>query len=113
MRILMLQPSARDDVAGVSERLDDGVVGVAFVAVLFQHALAFEARRGFCQNAVGMTKGTIGGLLLADKAVGVNNPLIADIEAVSGPAWIPPRPALDIGVRTRFAFELWRSRAED
>lgn len=65
-----------------------------------------------CQNAVGMTKGTIGGLLLADKAVGVKNPLIADIEAVSGPAWIPPRPALDIGVRTRFAFELWRSRAE-
>lgn len=65
-----------------------------------------------CQNAVGMTKGTIGGLLLADKAVGARNPLIEDIEAVSGPAWIPPRPALDIGVRARFAFELWRSRAE-
>ncbi|WP_370674987.1 NAD(P)/FAD-dependent oxidoreductase [Pleomorphomonas sp. PLEO] len=65
-----------------------------------------------CQNAVGMTKGTIGGLLLADKALGVRNPLIEDIEAVSGPAWIPPRPALDIGVRARFAFELWRSRAE-
>lgn len=65
-----------------------------------------------CQNAVGMTKGTIGGLLLADKALGINNPLIEDIEAVSGPAWIPPRPALDIGVRSRFAFELWRSRAE-
>lgn len=65
-----------------------------------------------CQNAVGMTKGTIGGLLLADKAIGIKNPLIEDIEAVSGPAWIPPRPVLDIGVRTRFAFELWRSRAE-
>lgn len=65
-----------------------------------------------CQNAVGMTKGTIGGLLLADKALGISNPLIEDIQAVSGPAWIPPRPALDIGVRTRFAFELWRSRAE-
>lgn len=65
-----------------------------------------------CQNAVGMTKGTIGGLLVADKALGIGNPLIDDIEAVSGPAWIPPRPALDIGVRSRFAFELWRSRAE-
>ena len=65
-----------------------------------------------CQNAVGMTKGTIGGLLVADKALGVANPLIADIEAVSGPAWLPPRPALDIGVRMRFAFELWRARAE-
>jgi len=64
------------------------------------------------QNAVGMTKGTIGGLLLADKALGVANPLIADIEAVSSPGWLPPRPALDIGVRTRFAFELWRARAE-
>jgi len=59
-----------------------------------------------------MTKGTIGGLLVADKALGVANPLIADIEAVSGPAWLPPRPALGIGVRTRFAFELWRARAE-
>jgi hypothetical protein len=65
-----------------------------------------------CQNAVGMTKGTIGGLLVADKALSVANPLIADIEAVSGPAWLPPRPALDIGVRARFAFELWRARAE-
>lgn len=65
-----------------------------------------------CQNAVGIAKGTIGGLLLADKALGVANPLIADIEAVSGPAWLPPRPALDIGVRSRFAFELWRARDE-
>ena len=50
----MLQASARDDVAGFGQRLDDGVVGVALVAVLLQHALAFEARRGFRHDAVGV-----------------------------------------------------------
>ena len=39
--------SARNDVAGGGKRLDDGIIGVALVAVLFQHALAFKARRGF------------------------------------------------------------------
>ena len=47
VRILMLQAAARDDVAGFGQRLDDGIIGVALVAVLLQHALAFEARRGF------------------------------------------------------------------
>ena len=40
----MLQAAARDDVAGFAQRLDDGVVGVALVAIFLQDALAFEAR---------------------------------------------------------------------
>ena len=50
----MLQAAARDDVAGFRQRLDDGVVGVALVAVFLQHALAFEARRGLRHHAVGV-----------------------------------------------------------
>lgn len=65
-----------------------------------------------CQNAVGVTKGTISGLLAADMACGEDNPLIADMESLGRPEALPPRPFLDIGVRARFAWEVWRNRAE-
>jgi len=65
-----------------------------------------------CQNAVGVTKGTIGGLLAADLACGVDNPLIADMESLGAPTRLPPRPWLDAGVRARFAWELWANRHE-
>ena len=65
-----------------------------------------------CQNAVGVTKGTIGGLLAADMACGVDNSLIQDMESQGRPARLPPQPFLDLGVRARFAMELWRGRKE-
>ena len=65
-----------------------------------------------CQNAVGVTKGTIGGLLAADMACGRDNPLIADMESLGAPSRLPPRPFLDLGVRARFAWELWANRHE-
>lgn len=65
-----------------------------------------------CQNAVGVTKGTIGGLLAADMACGVDNPLISDMESLGTPSPLPPRPFLDLGVRVRSAWELWRWRRE-
>ena len=65
-----------------------------------------------CQNAVGVTKGTFGGTLAADLASGVDNPLIADMESLGEPSDLPPRPFLDIGVRTRFQWELFRNRHE-
>ena len=65
-----------------------------------------------CQNAVGVTKGTISGLLAADMACGRDNPLIADMESLGQPASLPPRPILDIGVRTRNAWDGWRGRYE-
>ena len=52
MRILMLEPAARDDVAGLDQRLDHGVVGVALLALVVDHALAGEARRMRGQRAV-------------------------------------------------------------
>src|SRR6187399_513145 len=52
MRILMLQPAARDNVAGFHQRLDDGLVGVALLALVVDDALAFETRRMRGERAV-------------------------------------------------------------
>ncbi len=65
-----------------------------------------------CQNAVGVTKGTIGGVLAADMACGEDNPLIAGMESQGTPERLPPRPFLDLGVHARFALEMWRGRKE-
>lgn len=65
-----------------------------------------------CQNAVGVTKGTFAGMLAADLATEQDNPLIADMMSLGEPSPLPPRPFLDIGVRARFAWELWKNRDE-
>lgn len=65
-----------------------------------------------CQNAVGVTKGTFGGILAADMACGRDNPLIADMQSLGEPEILPPRPFLDIGVRARFRWELFSNRHE-
>ncbi len=65
-----------------------------------------------CQNAVGVTKGTIGGVLVADMACGEDNELIGYMQSLGEPDTVPPRPLLDIGVRSKFAWELWKARAE-
>lgn len=65
-----------------------------------------------CQNAVGVTKGTFGGILAADLATGHDNPLIEDMISLGEPGLLPPRPFLDLGVRARFQWELWTNRHE-
>lgn len=65
-----------------------------------------------CQNAVGVTKGTIGGMLAADMACGEDNPLIADMESLGKPEKLPPRPFLDWGVRLKNYWDRWRYRYE-
>ena len=54
MRILVLEPAAREQHAGVDQRLDHGLVGVALVALVGEHALADEARRVIGEAAVGV-----------------------------------------------------------
>lgn len=65
-----------------------------------------------CQNAVGIAKGTISGRLAAEMALGEDDPLIADMIGLGTPTPAPPRPFLDIGVRARFAYEIYRNRHE-
>ncbi len=52
MRVLMLEPAARQQHAALDQRLDHGLVGVAFFALVVDDALAFEARRLIGQRAV-------------------------------------------------------------
>ena len=64
------------------------------------------------QNAVGVTRGTIGGILAADMACNEDNELIGYMESLGTPDTVPPRPFLDIGVRAKMAWEIWKARAE-
>ncbi len=54
MRILMLEPAARDQHAGVAQRLDHRLVGVALLALVGEHALAGKARRLLGEAAIGV-----------------------------------------------------------
>ena len=46
MRILMLEPAARDQHAGLDQRLDHGLVGVALVALVGDDALRLPREAG-------------------------------------------------------------------
>ena len=88
-----------------------------FVALTRNSAPGFGRVRGgvhaaCCQNAIGVTKGTIGGVLAADLACGRDNPLLVDMQALGSPSALPPAPFLGLGVRARLALELWRWRSE-
>ena len=65
-----------------------------------------------CQNAVGVTKGTISGLLAADLACGRENPLIEDMASLGEPVALPPRWMTEIGARVRLGWEVFKSRHE-
>jgi len=65
-----------------------------------------------CQNGVGVTKGTQAGVLIADLACGIDNPLIADMEAQGQPSRVPPEPFLGLGVRANIAWQGWLARSE-
>lgn len=65
-----------------------------------------------CQNAVGVAKGTASGMLAAEMALGEDDPLIGDMLSLGKPTLVPPRPFLDLGVRSRFAYELFANRHE-
>jgi glycine/D-amino acid oxidase-like deaminating enzyme len=74
--------------------------------------LAENVYSSVCQNAIGVTKGTAGGMLAADMACGVDNELIGFMQSLGEPNRLPMQPFLDIGVRARLAWELWKGRNE-
>ncbi|QGN38131.1 NAD(P)/FAD-dependent oxidoreductase [Klebsiella oxytoca] len=57
-------------------------------------------------NGAGISKQTIAGTLLADLAMGQDNPLIAAMRSLGEANFMPPSPFLDIGV----AGALWKER---
>lgn len=60
-----------------------------------------------CQNSLGVTMGTISGLLTADLAQQKSNALIADMQQLGTPVRLPPRPLLQMGIKARFAWDVW------
>jgi glycine/D-amino acid oxidase-like deaminating enzyme len=74
--------------------------------------LADNVYTSVCQNAIGVTKGTAGGMLAADMACGVDNELIGFMQSLGEPNRLPMQPLLGIGVRARLAWELWNARNE-
>ncbi len=74
--------------------------------------LADNVYTSVCQNAIGVTKGTAGGMLAADMACGVDNELIGFMQSLGEPNRLPMQPFLGIGVRARLAWELWNARNE-
>jgi glycine/D-amino acid oxidase-like deaminating enzyme len=74
--------------------------------------LADNVYSSVCQNAIGVTKGTAGGMLAADMACGIDNELIGFMQSLGEPNRLPPQPFLDLGVRARLAWELWKGRKE-
>lgn len=65
-----------------------------------------------CQNGIGVTKGTISGLCVADLACGKDNPLIDDMHSLGTPTVLPVRPILEVGARATLAWEKFRNRRE-
>ena len=63
-------------------------------------------------SGVGLPRGTISGKLLAEQALGSDSDLLRDVQAVSGPSRLPPRPFLDLGANARLHWYRWRNRAE-
>jgi glycine/D-amino acid oxidase-like deaminating enzyme len=74
--------------------------------------LADNVYASVCQNAIGVTKGTVGGMLVADLACGIDNELIGFMQSLGEPKRLPMQPFLDLGVRARLAWELWSGRKE-
>lgn len=63
-------------------------------------------------NGSGVARGTLWGRLLAEMAVGIDSPLLADVLAQARPGYLPPRPFFDIGAVLRMAWEVRRAQAE-
>ncbi len=90
---------------------------MGWLAVSQNHAPAFgpigeNAFAASCCNGSGIVRHTAAGMLIADLALGRDNPLIDDFLVEGTANYIPPRPLRDIGVGLTLAWDMWRGRAE-
>ena len=65
-----------------------------------------------CYNGSGIGVGTLFGEQIAIKASGINTNEIKTIEKVKKPTWLPPQPFLNIGIKSRLAYERFVARSE-
>ena len=74
--------------------------------------IAFNVWVAACQNGIGVTKGTISGVTVADLACGRENPLIDDMIALGEPERLPARPLVEVGARALMRWEVYKNRHE-
>jgi glycine/D-amino acid oxidase-like deaminating enzyme len=99
--------------AGVDfEHTWGGVMGASFNGAQFFGRLQPELYVAGAYNGVGIAMGTISGVLLAELVVGADSALLTEMRSLPGPTWIPPEPALGIGVRATLARLARKSRGE-
>jgi glycine/D-amino acid oxidase-like deaminating enzyme len=65
-----------------------------------------------CYNGSGIGVGTLFGEQIALKASNQNTKEIETIEARNKPTWLPPKPFLNLVVKTRLIYERLRARSE-
>jgi glycine/D-amino acid oxidase-like deaminating enzyme len=65
-----------------------------------------------CYNGSGIGVGTLFGEQIAIKASNETSVEINTIEKKKNPTWLPPKPFLELGVKTRLAYERFRARTE-
>ncbi len=65
-----------------------------------------------CYNGSGIGVGTLFGEQIAIKASGEQTKEIITIEAKSQPSWLPPKPLLEFGVKSRLIYERLRANSE-
>ena len=90
---------------------------MGWLAVSHNHAPAFgqigdRAWSASCCNGSGIVRHTAAGTLIADVALGRQNPLIDDFLIEGTASYIPPRPFRDVGVGLALAWDMWRGKAE-
>jgi len=65
-----------------------------------------------CYNGSGIGVGTLFGEQIAIKASNYSTNEIKTIESRNKPTWLPPQPFLNLGIRSRLAYERFRSKLD-
>ncbi len=65
-----------------------------------------------CYNAGGVAMGSLFGELIVDYASGHDSEHLEQVLGQEKPTFVPPRPLLDIGLKTRLAWQRYQGRSE-
>ncbi len=65
-----------------------------------------------CQNGLGLARGTLHGMTMADLACGDRNALVEHVLAQGAPSRLPPLPFTYVGATARMAWGQWRAGRE-
>ena len=65
-----------------------------------------------CQNGIGVTKGTLTGMLIADFATQTQNSMVDDMLEISSPTKLVPKPIMAMGAKPYLRWIHWRAGSD-